>query len=164
MDDVRRWRGHGRDHACGCYVPALAAHNAFGRLVSQYWVSGARGALFRHRDREISVLYLELGRRQSWHMGVPETVCRCWIRELPLSFLFCVSDVDRLQVESFIPLWEWDLPKKKSKKTRKGKESKSTPAEKLAANGAYIEEVEDSGEGSSRPHSRSATVEDVPEE
>jgi translocation protein SEC62 len=69
------------------------------------------------------------------------------------------------QVESFIPLWEWDLPKKKTKK-RKGKEAKSTAAntEKLSANGAYIEEVEDSGEGSSRPHSRNATVEEVPED
>jgi len=68
-------------------------------------------------------------------------------------------------VESFIPLWEWDLPKKKTKK-RKGKEPKSsaTSTEKLSANGAYIEEVEDSGEGSSRPHSRNATVEEVPED
>jgi len=66
-------------------------------------------------------------------------------------------------VESFIPLWEWDLPKKRTKK-RKGKESKPGTAEKLSANGAYIEEVEDSGEGSSRPHSRNATVEEVPED
>jgi translocation protein SEC62 len=72
----------------------------------------------------------------------------------------------QLQVESFIPLWEWDLPKKKSKK-RKGKEPKSSAAqsaEKLSANGAYIEEVDDSGDGSSRPHSRNATVEEVPED
>ena len=69
-------------------------------------------------------------------------------------------------MESFIPLWEWDLPKKKSKK-RKGKETKSgtaTSTEKLSANGAYIEEVEDSGEGSSRPHSRNATVEEGEED
>jgi len=68
-------------------------------------------------------------------------------------------------VESFIPLWEWDLPKKKTKKSRKGKEKAKGGAEKLAAGGAFIEEVDDSGvSGSSRPHSRSATVEDVPEE
>jgi len=66
-------------------------------------------------------------------------------------------------VESFIPLWEWDLPKKKTKK-RKGKESKTRSEEKLATTGAYIEEVEDSGEGSSRPQSRNATVEEVPED
>jgi len=69
-------------------------------------------------------------------------------------------------VESFTPLWEWDLPKKKLKK-RKGKEPKSnaaSSAEKLSTNGAYIEEVEDSGEGSSRPHSRNAMVEEVPED
>ena len=73
------------------------------------------------------------------------------------------SDFWYSQVESFIPLWEWDLPKKRTKK-RKGKESKPGTAEKLSANGAYIEEVEDSGEGSSRPHSRNATVEEVPED
>lgn len=69
-------------------------------------------------------------------------------------------------VESFIPFWEWDLPKKKSKK-RRGKDPKSSAtgsAEKLSANGAYIEEVEDSGEGSSRPHSRNATVEEMEED
>ncbi|KZP18141.1 translocation protein [Athelia psychrophila] len=66
-------------------------------------------------------------------------------------------------VESFIPLWEWDLPKKKTKKTRKGK---AKAEEKLAAGGAFIEEVEvdDSGLDSSRPQSRSATVEDAAEE
>lgn len=65
-----------------------------------------------------------------------------------------------------MPFYEWDLPQKKSKK-RKGKEPKSGPAssaEKLATNGAYIEEVEDSGEGSSRPQSRGATVEEVAED
>jgi len=68
-------------------------------------------------------------------------------------------------VESFIPLYEWDLPKKKSKKRKADKSSKSKSTETLSANnGAFIEEVEDSGEGSSRPHSRNATVEEVPDE
>nr|GAT52945.1 translocation protein [Mycena chlorophos] len=55
-------------------------------------------------------------------------------------------------VESFIPLYEWDLPKKKSKK-KKGDKGKAE------SNG---EEVEDSGV--SRPQSRAARVEEVEDE
>ncbi|RPD61440.1 translocation protein [Lentinus tigrinus ALCF2SS1-6] len=70
-------------------------------------------------------------------------------------------------VESFIPLWEWDLPKKKTKKKRNEKTEKKG---KGAANGETpsaspsprIEEVADSGD--SRPSSRQARVEEVPDE
>ncbi|OBZ67453.1 Translocation protein sec62 [Grifola frondosa] len=67
-------------------------------------------------------------------------------------------------VESFIPLWEWDLPKKKTKKKRNEKSGKAPAA---VANGSSpspsrIEEVPDSG--SSRPESRNTRVEEVPEE
>ncbi|KAJ7100194.1 translocation protein [Mycena belliarum] len=58
-------------------------------------------------------------------------------------------------VESFIPLWEWDLPKKKTKK-RKGDKAKAV------AEGNGTEEVEDSGV--SRPQSRAARVEEVEDE
>jgi translocation protein SEC62 len=68
------------------------------------------------------------------------------------------------QVDSFIPLYEWDLPKKrKGRKGRsldkcKGKEKeKGSGTEQVR--GAYVEEVEDSE--SSRPVSRNATVADV---
>jgi len=65
-------------------------------------------------------------------------------------------------IDSFIPLWEWDLPKKKSKKrSEKSGKSKASGSD-AAPNGAFIEEVADSGE--SRPGSRAATVEDVPDE
>jgi len=69
-------------------------------------------------------------------------------------------------VESFIPLWEWDLPKKKSKKKKsekgeksdkKGK-SKEVPSVSTNGGGAFIEEVQ---EVDSRPRSRSAKVEEV---
>ena len=62
-------------------------------------------------------------------------------------------------------MWEWDIPKKKGGK-KKGKVSKKTPEEKLADNGgAYIEEVvENETPDSSRPGSRSARVEEVPDE
>ncbi|KAG6808828.1 hypothetical protein H0H92_002742 [Tricholoma furcatifolium] len=69
-------------------------------------------------------------------------------------------------VESFIPLWEWDLPKKKSKKSKKGEKSEKSEkkAKVISTNGggAFIEEVDDSGD--SRPQSRSARVEDVEDE
>ena len=64
-----------------------------------------------------------------------------------------------LQVDSFIPLWEWDLPKKpKKKKSEKSGRSKETGSD-AGPNGAYIEEVIDSG--TSRPASRGATIEEV---
>lgn len=72
-----------------------------------------------------------------------------------------------LQIESFMPLWEWDVPKKKGGKKKKGKApTGKTPEEKLANNGgAYIEEVaENESTESSRSGSRSARVEEVPDE
>jgi len=70
-------------------------------------------------------------------------------------------------VESFIPLWEWDIPKKKSKKKRSEKSSKSTKGRSTAtANGSSYTEVREisADSGSSRPESRQARVEDVPED
>ena len=69
------------------------------------------------------------------------------------------------QVESFIPLWEWDLPKKKSKKTKeksekKGK-SKSGNGTSTGVDVAQREVSPDSG--SSRPESRQARIEEVPD-
>jgi len=64
-------------------------------------------------------------------------------------------------------LWEWDIPKKKGGKKKKGKTpAGKTPEEKLESNGgAYIEEVVgDDSPDSSRPGSRSARVEEVPDE
>ncbi|GBE83882.1 Translocation protein [Sparassis crispa] len=63
-------------------------------------------------------------------------------------------------VDSFIPLWEWDIPRKKSKKKHAEKSAKGKG--KAVENGAYIEEVPDSG--SSRPESRNARVEEVPDD
>ncbi|KAG6818721.1 hypothetical protein H0H93_002490 [Arthromyces matolae] len=70
-------------------------------------------------------------------------------------------------VESFIPLWEWDIPKKKKKKSKKDEKPEKSEKKKAKAvstngGGAFIEEVDDSA--SSRPQSRSARVEDVPDE
>jgi translocation protein SEC62 len=84
-----------------------------------------------------------------------------------------------VQIESFIPLWEWDLPKKKGKKKRaeggvekvskKGKKAAKSAADASAdaaiAAGATIEEVVDSGaEVALTAQRRAVTVEDVPDE
>jgi len=61
-------------------------------------------------------------------------------------------------VESFIPLWEWDLPKKKSKKKGDKKEKKSSEKSKGSSRPS-VEEVPDSED--SRPTSRSARIEEV---
>jgi len=64
------------------------------------------------------------------------------------------------QVDSFIPLWEWDIPKKKSKKKKNEKGEK----EKGKKNGTItIEEVADSSEASQQPV-RGARIEEVPDE
>jgi len=70
-------------------------------------------------------------------------------------------------VDSFIPLWEWDLPKKKSKKKRSAEKSEKANVSSGAAtpDGAAVE-VDDSGVSApnSRSASRAATVEEVPDE
>ncbi|KJA21400.1 hypothetical protein HYPSUDRAFT_42042 [Hypholoma sublateritium FD-334 SS-4] len=66
-------------------------------------------------------------------------------------------------VDSFIPLWEWDLPKTKTKKKKGDKKSKKSSADKHKDNGgAFIEEV--AGSEDSRPHSRNARIEEVEDE
>jgi len=70
-------------------------------------------------------------------------------------------------VDSFIPLYEWDLPKKKrGKKAKSSEKGKGKEKEKGSGTdqprGSYIEEVDDSE--SSRPVSRNATVADVADE
>lgn len=65
-------------------------------------------------------------------------------------------------MESFIPLWEWDLPKKKSKKKKGDKNEKKSSGKQKDNGGAFIEEVADSED--SRPTSRSARIEEVVDE
>ena len=68
-----------------------------------------------------------------------------------------------LQVESFIPLWEWDIPKKKKKRGDKSDKGKAAAnGEESVSTSPRVEEVVDSGD--SRPSSRQARVEEVPDE
>jgi len=69
-------------------------------------------------------------------------------------------------VESFIPLWEWDVAKKRApKKRRSDKPEKNGKGKEKAVEGensSGMQAAEDSG--SSRPESRTARIEEVPEE
>ena len=65
-------------------------------------------------------------------------------------------------MDSFIPLWEWDLPKKKTKKKKGDKKEKKSSEKQKGNGGAFIEEVPDSED--SRPTSRSARIEEVVDE
>jgi len=62
-------------------------------------------------------------------------------------------------VESFIPLWEWDLPKKKGKKKKSEKDEKASKPASSNGGGGSIGEGDDSG--GSRPQSRGVRVEEV---
>ncbi|KAI0701376.1 translocation protein Sec62-domain-containing protein [Cytidiella melzeri] len=71
-------------------------------------------------------------------------------------------------VESFIPLWEWDQPKKKKGKKKDGKSEKSGKS-KAATNGATstavdVRSLSPDSAGSSRPESRQVRVEEVPDD
>ena len=84
--------------------------------------------------------------------------------QLVLSWLWMLTGT-HTKVESFIPLWEWDLPKKKSKK---GKEKVDKKGKGKATNGIstgvdVAREVSPDS-GSSRPESRQARVEEVPDD
>jgi translocation protein SEC62 len=73
-----------------------------------------------------------------------------------------------IQIDSFIPLWEWDIPKKKSKKKKSAEKSEKGKNLSSGVNTPdnAIDEVDDSGVSvaNSRSGSRAATVEDVPDE
>ena len=62
-------------------------------------------------------------------------------------------------VDSFIPLWEWNIPQKKAKKKKSEKsEKKKAKAVSHNGGGAYIEEVDDDD---SQVRRRTAMVEEV---
>jgi len=71
-------------------------------------------------------------------------------------------------VDSFIPLWEWDLPKKKSRKKKSTEKSEKTKNLSSGVNTPdnAVDEADDSGVSvaNSRSGSRAATVEDVLDE
>ena len=72
------------------------------------------------------------------------------------------ADADT-QIDSFIPFWEWDIPKKKGKKGKKGEKSKKGEKEGDAPQGAFIEEVADSGSADNSRPASTAPVVDAPQ-
>jgi len=72
------------------------------------------------------------------------------------------------QVDSFIPLWEWDLPKKKSKKKKSAEKSDKTRSVSSGVNTPdnAVDDLDGSGvsAANSRSASRAAMVEEVPDE
>jgi hypothetical protein len=162
VDDVRGRPRDGRHHARWRHVPPVAANHASGGMVSQRRHAGSDRGLFWDCDCSTYILHHHRHRRESGHLDISEIVCGCWIRAslswssfrstevFPLFFIFT-------QVDSFIPLWEWDLPKKGKKKKAASSSTKSR-----ANGGASAEEVDDSEY--SRPQSRTARVEEVEDE
>jgi translocation protein SEC62 len=74
-------------------------------------------------------------------------------------------------VESFIPLWDWDIPKKKTRKKKADKTGEKKKGKAPALQGENgiggrmtIEEVDDSEHSRPASRARAVTVEDVPED
>ena len=81
---------------------------------------------------------------------------------------FFIED-NSVQIESFIPLWEWDIAKKKQKKKAKkdkGKEKEQEDAvERHTRNGgAFIEEVPEEAPEIRPTKNRGALIEEVEDE
>ncbi len=78
-------------------------------------------------------------------------------------FLFEMSsNLTTLQVESFIPLWEWDVQKKKSKKKKGEKGEKSDKGKsKVSTNGGTAETPAETSDASPTPSSRRPRIEEV---
>lgn len=163
VDDVCGWHPHGCDNAGRRHVPAVATHHAPRRVVSEHGNARPHRAVLRTCYRPPHFLHHHHRRRESRNMDIPPALCGRWIRTSPL-FITCHVVLTTLsQVESFIPLWEWDLPKTKAKKKKGDKKAKKSSAEKHKDNGgAYIEEV--AGSEDSRPQSRNARIEEVEDE
>lgn len=99
-----------------------------------------------------------------------------WIVASPGIWMFPNLFADVGFVDSFIPFWEWDVPKKKSKKGKKtdssessGKKSKkssnsASPNTTSTLTSATPNSGDASSAASSRPQSRAATVEEVVDE
>lgn len=167
MDDVRGRHVDGGPHARGCDVPVVAPDHALGRVVPQRRYVGFDRSVLWARDRKVDILHHHRRRSEPWDLDLSTIVRGRWYREsyFFLWFKYVLPDLFASQIESFIPMWEWDIPKKKSKKKKGKAPAGANPEEQLANNGgAFIEEVNDESPEISRPGSRSARVEEVPDE
>jgi translocation protein SEC62 len=94
-------------------------------------------------------------------VGFVRIIVRSFLPSFDLMACICPP----FQVESFIPLWEWDVPKKRSKRRRQ--EAGDAKKEKLSETDGSRPPVADRDDSAdSRPASRTrrVTVEDVAED
>src|SRR6267154_2982846 len=120
MDKLCWWGCNGRYYFGWRHVPALATNPSPGRVVPLPGLFGSHRVVARHLRHTTYILRHHCPSGKSWHMDISSSVCGCWIRTssyLP-SYPFESNCPHCTQVDSFIPLWEWDLPKKKSKKKK----------------------------------------------
>lgn len=170
MDKLCWWDRNGRYYSGRRHVPAVASHPTPGRMVPLHGLPGSHWVATCHLCDTTDILYYHRPCCKSWHMDISPSICRRWIRTFYMRIrLHMVSDRSLcIQFDSFIPLWEWDLPKKKSRKKRSAEKSEKTMNLSSGVNTPdnVIDEVDDSGVSvaNSRSGSRGATVEDVPDE
>lgn len=170
MDKLCWWGRNGRHYSGWCHVPALATNPSPRRVVPLPGLFRSHRAVARHLRHTTYILRHHCPSGKSWHMDISSSVCRCRIRmssSLP-SYPFESNCPPCTQIDSFIPLWEWDLPKKKSKKKRSAEKSDKGKGASSGVNTPdhVVDDVDDSGvsAANSRSASRAAMVEDVPEE
>ncbi len=174
MDKLCWWDCNGRYYSGWCHVPALATNPSPGRVVPLPGFFGSHRAVARHRRHTTYILHHYCPSGKSWYMDISSSICRCRIRTSSYSYLpNCPLESNCrpcIQIDSFIPLWEWDLPKKKSKKKKSTEKSDKSKGVSSGVNTPdhAVDDVDDSGvsAANSRSGSRAATVtvEDVPEE
>lgn len=165
------WRScNGRYYSRRRHVPAVASNLTLGRMVPLLDLLGSHWVATRYLCDTIDLLHHHHPCCKSRHMDISPVVCRRRIRMFPFgpdchwkpNRNFCI------QIDSFIPLWEWDIPKKKSKKKKSAEKSEKGKNLSSGVNTPdnAIDEVDDSGVSvaNSRSGSRAATVEDVPDE
>lgn len=168
MDKLCWWGCNGRYYSGRCHVPALATNPSPGRVVPLPRFFGSHWALARHLRDTTYILHHHRPSGKSWHMDISPSVCRCRIRTFSYLPGYPVGSNCHpyIQVDSFIPLWEWDLPKKKSKKKKSAEKSDKGKNVSSGVNTPDYAVDDDSGvsAANSRSGSRAATVEDVPDE
>jgi hypothetical protein len=170
MDKLCWWSCNGRYYPGWRHVPALATNPSPGRVVPLPGLFGSYRAVARHLRHTTYIIRHHCPSGKSWHMDISSSVCRCRIRTPSYlsSYPFESNCCPCTQVDSFIPLWEWDLPKKKSKKKKSAEKSDKGKGASSGVNtpDQAVDDVDDSGvsAANSRSASRAATVEDVTEE
>ncbi|KAF7351248.1 Translocation protein [Mycena sanguinolenta] len=131
----------------GVMFPLWPPDHAPGRVLPEHGHAGADWAVFRDCYCAADILHHHPGGGEPRDMDFPEVVCGCGLCESSLSSRYTSGT----------------SPRKSQRRKRATRRAPPRPApESNGTGGAFIEEVEDSG--NSRPHSRAARVEEVEDE